>query len=133
MERSGNALTRMTFSNQHPPAPQPPAPTDAPAPDIWPAHLWIALGALIYAGAPDLYDPFAAAVYFLAGGAVSLAVIGAATARFNRLIEPILRDMLPTEGDGDGLLTAALRWLAVGMEGLAIMHIARIAIIALAP
>lgn len=107
-------------------------PAGAPPPDLWPAHLWIVLGALIYAAAPELYDPFAAAAYFLFGGALALLLLGTVTARFDKLMGPILRDLIPTNDDSTPLLATALRWLVLGMKGLAVMHLARITVVGLA-
>jgi hypothetical protein len=108
-------------------------PINAPPPDLWPAYLWIVLGAMIYAAAPELYDPFAAAAYFLFGGALALAVLGTVTARFEKLMGPILRDLIPAaDNNTTPLLTTALRWLVLGMEGLAVMHLARITVVGLA-
>lgn len=108
-------------------------PANAPPPDLWPAYLWVALGGVIYVGAPQLYDPFSAAIYFIFGGCVALAVLGTVAARFDKMMTPVLRDMLPADGIGGALLAKALRWLVLGMEGLAVMHLSRITVIALAP
>lgn len=104
-----------------------------PPPDLWPAWLWIVLGALIYSGAPHYYSTVAGAAYFIVGGCVALAGLGALTARFNRMAGPILKDLFPAEGLAGELPARALRWLVLGMEGLAVMHLSRLAVTALAP
>jgi hypothetical protein len=109
---------------------QPAAP---PPPDLWPAWLWIALGALIYLGAPQFYSFAAGAAYFILGGCVALAVLGTLTARFNLMMGPILKDLFPAEGLGGALPARALRWLVLGMEGLAVMHLSRLTVLWLAP
>lgn len=101
-------------------------------PDIWPTHLWIGLGAVIYVGAPQFYDPMAAAAYFVLGGCFALAVLGSSAARFNKMMEPILKDLFPADGIGGELTHKALHWLMLGMEGLAVMHLSRLTIVALA-
>lgn len=103
-----------------------------PPPDVWPANLWIALGALIYAGAPQYYDSTAAAAYFFLGGGFALIVLGTTTARFNKIMAPILLDLFPGDGPGGRLLPKAVHWLTLGMEGLAVMHLSRLSIVGLA-
>lgn len=108
-------------------------PTAPPPPDLWPAWLWIALGALIYVGAPQFYSFAAGATYFIVGGCSALAVLGSLTARFNQMMGPILKDLFPTEGLGGELPARALRGLVLGMEGLAVMHLSRLTVLGLAP
>lgn len=102
-------------------------------PDAWPAWLWIGLGALIYVGAPQLYDPLSAAAYFFIGAWLALAVLGSVTCRFNRMMAPVLADLLPGDSPVAPWLIRALNWLVLGMEAVAVMHLSRIAVIALAP
>ena len=67
------------------------------------------------------------------GGCAALAGLGGLTARFNLMMAPILKDLFPSEGLGGALPARALRWLVLGMEGLAIMHLSRLTVLALAP
>lgn len=107
-------------------------PAAPPPPDLWPAWLWIALGVLIYLGAPQFYSFTAGAAYFIVGGCAALAGLGALTARFNQMMGPILKDLFPGEGLGGELPARALRWLVLGMEGLAVTHLSRLTVLGLA-
>ena len=108
-------------------------PAAPPPPDLWPAWLWIALGALIYVGAPQFYSFAAGAVYFIVGGCAALAGLGTLTARFNLMMGPILKDLFPAQGLGGELPARALRALVLGMEALAVTHLSRLAVLGLAP
>ncbi len=96
---------------------------EADAPDLWPAVMWILLGVGIYATAPDAWAWWKGFAYFLLGAPLMLLVTGTATARLNRTVTAMLKEVLPADDWLRPVMVAVLRAMLIVMEAWLVLYL----------